>query len=61
MLVLCRLPRLHHPLFAVPGFERASVDRFFLCIKAADPRFDVEATRSFLDELGARTVQEVAE
>jgi hypothetical protein len=61
MLVLCRLPRLHHPLFAVPGFERASSDRFFLCIEAADPRFDAEATRSFLDELGPQSVQEVAE
>ncbi|HVU05924.1 MAG TPA: DUF3341 domain-containing protein [Polyangiaceae bacterium] len=29
-LVLCGLPRLHHPIFTVPGFERASVDRFFV-------------------------------
>jgi hypothetical protein len=29
--------------------------------QAADPRFDAEATRSFLDELGARTVQDVPE
>jgi hypothetical protein len=59
MLALCRLPRLHHPLFAVPGFERASADRFFLCILADDPRFDDAATRSFLDELGPETVQDV--
>ena len=59
MLALCRLPRLHHPLFAVPGFERASVDRFFLCIRADDQRFDEAATREFLDALAPVTVQEV--
>src|SRR5690606_10210512 len=32
LLIATRLPRLHHPVFAVPGFERATVDRFFLCI-----------------------------
>ena len=61
MLALCGLPRLHHPLFAVAGFERASVDRFFLCIKADDPRFDGATTSSFLAELGAESVQEVPE
>jgi hypothetical protein len=61
MLALCRLPRLHHPLFAVPGFERASLDRFFLCIRADDPRFDAAATRSFLDELAPESVEDVPE
>ena len=59
MLALCRLPRLHHPLFAVPGFERATVDRFFLCIKADDPRFDDRATRRFLDDLAPERVEDV--
>ena len=31
---LCRLPRPHHPLLDVPGFERASVDRYFLLVRA---------------------------
>lgn len=59
MLALCRLPRLHHPLFAVPGFERATVDRFFLCIRAEDPRFEAEATGEFLRRLNPISVQEV--
>jgi hypothetical protein len=59
MLALCRLPRLHHPLFAVPGFERASADRFFMCVLADDPRFDEAATRGFLRELEPETVQDV--
>jgi hypothetical protein len=34
----CGLPRLHNPLFEVPGFERATQDRFFLL--AADRRHE---------------------
>lgn len=31
-LIVCRLPRLHHPVFEVPAFARASTDRFFLLL-----------------------------
>lgn len=61
MLALCRLPRLHHPLFSVDGFERATMDRFFLCIAASDPRFERQATASLLARLGATEVREVPE
>ena len=46
MLLLNRLPRLHHPIFDTPGFGLASSDRFFLAVFADDPRFD--AARDFL-------------
>lgn len=59
MLFILRLPRLHHPVFAVSGFERASEDRFFLLILAEDPRFDPETAQGFLSGLGARAVREV--
>jgi hypothetical protein len=49
LLWACRLPRLHHPLFEVEGFERASVDRFWLGVDASDPRFDARVA----DELTA--------
>lgn len=51
MLARNHLPRLSHPVFAAPGFERASADRFFLCILASDPRFDRHDTRAFLEGL----------
>lgn len=56
MLILNRLPELHHPVFGVPGFERASQDRFFLCIEAKDPRFDAESAAAFLLEHDALSV-----
>jgi len=52
VLVLNRLPQLHHPVFNVPEFRRASIDRFFLCIETEDPKFDSEKTRKFLQGLG---------
>lgn len=59
VFVLNRLPRLNHPVFNVPEFERASIDRFFLCIEADDPKFDLERTRKFLDEFRPASVSEV--
>ena len=60
-LVLNKLPQPNHPVFNVPGFERASVDRFFLCIEAEDPKFAMAATRKFLESLKAVKVTEVEE
>jgi len=36
MLFLNRLPRLHHPLFTVAGFERATQDRFVLALASPE-------------------------
>ncbi len=56
---VARFPRLHHPMFSAVGFSRASQDRFFLCLRATDPRFDPAATRDLLRELHPETLQEV--
>ena len=59
LLMILRLPRLHHPVFAVHGFRRASEDRFFLCVLAEDPIFEMHGTRAFLETLSPLAVQEV--
>jgi hypothetical protein len=56
MLALNGLPRPHHPLFAVPEFSLATHSRFFLCIEARDPRFDLEHSQKFLAHAGAMQV-----
>ena len=59
MLALNGLPQPYHPVFNAPRFALATRDRFFLCIEATDPRFDSEATRRFLEGLGAKEVTDV--
>jgi Protein of unknown function (DUF3341) len=51
-----RLPRLAAPLFEAPGFESASIDRFWLLVSADEPRFDPDSVRDVLVELGAEQV-----
>jgi len=51
MLLLNRLPRLHHPIFDVRDFHLASSDKFFLVVFSNDAKFDREQTGHFLQSL----------
>ena len=59
MLVMNVLPHPYRPVFNVPRFALASRSRFFLCIKARDPKFDLTNTRLFLEGLHPREVSTV--
>ena len=59
MLALNRLPEPHHPVFNTPGFERATRDRFFLCIEAEDPKFDRGKVQAFFADMNPLNVAEV--
>jgi hypothetical protein len=59
MFIMNRLPQPYHPMFNLPAFEEATRNRFFICIQANDPHFDLETTKAFLQSLGALAVSEV--
>jgi Protein of unknown function (DUF3341) len=51
MFGLNQLPRHNHPVFYSDRFDRATDDRFFISIEAADDKFDLAATRKLLESL----------
>jgi hypothetical protein len=59
VLALNGLPMPYHPVFNVERFELASRNRFFLCIEAADAKFDLNVTRQFFQQIGAQGIYEV--
>jgi hypothetical protein len=54
-----RLPRLHHPLFAIEGIERATQDRFFLAVAAPPADDERRDAAEQLRSAGAIGVREV--
>jgi hypothetical protein len=59
MMILNRLPRLHHPLFNSERFTRVTNDKFFIAIEAKDPKFNDLETRKLLESVGCRHIEEV--
>lgn len=60
MIALNGLPTLYHPLFNAPNFRNgATTDKFFLCLEADDPKFEVTGSRAFLEGFSPVSVVEV--
>jgi hypothetical protein len=56
-IVLGGLPRLWHPVFEVDGFERATIDRFWLAVGAGDASLDRARDSEALAAAGALRVE----
>ena len=60
MFALNGLPELYHPLFNAPNFRNgATTDKFFLCLEALDPKFDLIESRDYLKSFEPVSVVEV--
>jgi hypothetical protein len=60
MIAMNGLPSLYHPLFNAPNFRNgATQDKFFLCLEALDPKFEVIGTRAYLETFEPLSVVEV--
>jgi hypothetical protein len=63
-LAFARLPELHQSIFEIDGFERATVDRFWLVLDTSDPAFVAAASEDptlsgELRKLGALRIVEM--
>ena len=56
-----RLPKLYHPIFNAPHFERASQDRSFVSVAISDPLYDAERVAAMFHECRALNIAEVAQ
>ncbi len=57
MLMINRLPRLHHPVFFSDVFKKASDDGFFISVLSDDPKFNKAETGQFLQSIGGSNVE----
>jgi len=59
MFALNGLPMPYHPVFNVERFSAVTRDKFFLCVEAADPQFDMVGTQKFMESLNPLSISEV--
>jgi hypothetical protein len=57
LLVLCGLPRLHHPLFDCDAIERATSDRYFLLVRGP-PKAESDGLMVLLFAARALSIEE---
>ena len=57
MILMNGLPMPYHPVFNAKNFDRATSDRFFLCIETCDDKYDEQLTRQFLEGLDPKPLE----
>ena len=57
MILMNGLPMPYHPVFNAKNFDRATSDRFFLCIELKDKKYDADTTRQFLEGLDPKPLE----
>lgn len=60
MFITNLLPQHYNPLFNSEQFLEVSGDRLVIAIEARDGKYDAEATRRFLEEIGGTDIEEVS-
>ena len=58
MLAFNGLPKPYHPVFSTPNFDRASQDKFFICLENHEG-FDADKAESLLKSMNAKNVSRV--
>lgn len=56
LFISLRLPALWHPVFEIDGFERATVDRFWIEVGGVQSDLDARELRRIVNEAGALRV-----
>ena len=56
-MIMNRLPRWNHPLFASKRFKKFSDDKFFISIEARDPNFSKDETEKILKAIGGTNIE----
>ena len=59
MFALNGLPQPYHPLFHVEQFSKVTRNKFFLCVEATDPKFDLVGTQQFMERQKPLSISEV--
>jgi hypothetical protein len=59
MIAFNGLPKPHHPVFNAACMNRASSDRYVLCVEATDPRYDEDEIEELMNGLGSLSIERV--
>lgn len=59
IIIFFRFPNNSHPLHDTPYMKQVSSDKYGAVIESADPKFDLDTVTSFLQNIGATTVEPI--